>query len=1762
MSLFAAIFLVTATASAAGASGGPAEVIDSLKGVSLSAIIDRESVHFFHCQRPIARYRYGGEIFKPYLAELHLPGGPNLLLDAPPDHPHHHALMLATNVNGVELWGEFKDSGRELHLSFDPLRLATFDNTEAVVLTERLRWVDAEGGALVEERRTLTVLAPRSSSEQLLLWESYLSPAPGLERATLMGRDYHGLGLRLLRSMDSGGTFLSPAGAGVEGTNGKKAPWCAYSAEAAPDLPATAAIFDAPGHSRSPTAWFTMNQPFAYLSATHSIAQSPVALSAGERYALRFGVALLRGRAEAQRLEELYQRVSALLGKEEPLVAPGLMAHYTSLVKPNASFFRLDRKISFDWRDGAPDERLPAGPYRVEWRGRLLVPEDGSYRFELRALGQGEVLVDGKPAAAGILSLDYGYHDLSVRYPSPDGHGAASLHWTLEGAPPEVVPARALFHDAPLESAVQRGLAFERGRLLAARSGCEGCHGQEDNKAAMPQLGHAAWLRPEYLERYLFDPQAARPGCPMPACRGSPEARREEARAIAAFLRSASRPPPPAASIPPGSAPQGRDLFLSLGCIACHDPLSEDLRRTSPPEPWRRRTDPTDPPSLAEAGSKWSFDALFQLLARPSEYRPLRDMPDFQLEEMEAANLAAWLVASKSGVGEKPCIVSAASDSAELIVRGRRLFAERGCSSCHAVPGLEAETPRQKAPGLAGRSLAGRPIAGLARGCLSEEDERPEVPRFALAAGDLQALSVYYENSPPAPVKLAAQERAARAVREERRCLSCHERDGEGGEALRRAAPRAGGAAISPAVNIPPDLSGAGARLKLPWIQEVLAGQTPRARPWLGWRMPRFAWRGEETAAMASFFSAADAGLPIEGPPPGAAGGGAEAPSAQSPPQRRDELRRLGPQLLGPEGFNCQYCHFIGPFHPGADTLGPDLTLAARRLERRWFLQWIENPRRFRPGTPMPAFVSALPGILGGDLEAQKRALWQYLEETPAEEISVRLLPRRALEPEPGRPLLVQARVRGPGSLRADRGIAVALPPGPSLLFDAGRLSWLGGWSGAFLERAGEHGAHAWWQPRGGVLGEDPLRSPPVCFRSPEGGAWIGPALFRDRFGRFDRASYIEGGIEIEYRLRLGENSFLRVKEFLRARAAGEGAPALERALELLGCEPFGSTMTGSEAPRLPGEILILAAPHLAGFTGPPAELEAAAAGASIARLPCLTWPRGRLRAEGGERAAWTIAPGTIHYPVLQPFTDDPIAEGSRFPPLEEPGGGRLAVALGTAEASSAKRTTLKLIYEIQEEKNDRPKAGGGSGQGVNEEKAISLGPPPIDAEVSCITLPEGYAIERFPLPDDFLPCAVAHYRGQLLVAGYDGEVRWAFDSDGDGLPDRYRHFGGPLDQADSMLVRGDEVMVASPGAVYALRDRDGDGRADDYRTLSSDWDWAGHPFDWFFGFAADRDGNLYGSNSTPFERGNITGNWRRGGILKIAPGGATSLYATGMRYEFGWTTDRSFRSFFTINQGHYNITCAIHELVEGACYGYGEKDLSKVAAPVVRVPYPWCHALTGIAVAETGGRFGVFENQGLAADYNTRRLIRWTHYQTGALRQGACYEFCDGLEAGPTGLAFGPDGALYVPFMADGAWYPSRPRGGIYRIKALPQKEAPDGKAAAFDILEARLRADGFDVTFTQPVNPESVPGSARKVHRYFHEYRGEYHAAEIEHEDVPVAEAALDSSGRTLHLRLERPHAVPRIYRLRFEGLCSRSGKSLKAGAFYVTAHGAPRE
>jgi len=272
----------------------------------LQFIVDANNAWVRAGETPILRYSYGGVPFKPYIKELYTPGGVNILLDAPPDHLHHHGLMFAVAANGVNYWEETPTAGRQRHRDFTDIEFtAHFDGPfvryPITHFGERTHWTHPPGsdrGIVLFELRDIEVGQRRtpgtSAPATVLVWKSELSVPDGNHPVVLSGSHYFGLGLRFPRSMDATGQFLNADG--KEGTifRGEerlvRSNWCAYQVTA-DGKPVTVAMFGYPSNPRNPTTWFTMAKPFAYMSATLGLHEQPLEVRAGHPLMLRYCVA-------------------------------------------------------------------------------------------------------------------------------------------------------------------------------------------------------------------------------------------------------------------------------------------------------------------------------------------------------------------------------------------------------------------------------------------------------------------------------------------------------------------------------------------------------------------------------------------------------------------------------------------------------------------------------------------------------------------------------------------------------------------------------------------------------------------------------------------------------------------------------------------------------------------------------------------------------------------------------------------------------------------------------------------------------------------------------------------------------------------------------------------------------------------------------------------------------------------------------------------------------------------------------------------------------------------------------------------------------------------------------------------------------------------------------------------------------------------------------------------------------------------------------
>ncbi len=280
----------------------------ALASEPLRVVVDVNHVDIGTTSDLLMQYRYADVTFKPYVEKLFTPEGTNVLLDSPPDHVHHHGLMFAVAVDGVNCWEEAPTAGHQIHGGLGDVVIGELGAVANAGFTERVRWAGASSQELLVERRTVEVCRIGEPIATLLTWRSRLARPEGKEEVTLTGSHYFGLGMRFVRSMDVHGQFRNADGKSGVVFRGEErlvdSSWCAYTAKAG-DGTVTVAMFGHPDNPR-PTTWFTMATPFAYMSATMRLHEKPLVMRGP--MTLRYGVALWDGDIKTADIETMYRK--------------------------------------------------------------------------------------------------------------------------------------------------------------------------------------------------------------------------------------------------------------------------------------------------------------------------------------------------------------------------------------------------------------------------------------------------------------------------------------------------------------------------------------------------------------------------------------------------------------------------------------------------------------------------------------------------------------------------------------------------------------------------------------------------------------------------------------------------------------------------------------------------------------------------------------------------------------------------------------------------------------------------------------------------------------------------------------------------------------------------------------------------------------------------------------------------------------------------------------------------------------------------------------------------------------------------------------------------------------------------------------------------------------------------------------------------------------------------------------------------------------
>lgn len=569
------------------------------------------------------------------------------------------------------------------------------------------------------------------------------------------------------------------------------------------------------------------------------------------------------------------------------------------------------------------------------------------------------------------------------------------------------------------------------GLLLLAELNCVACHeapaGWKASLSAKPGpdlSGVGSRLDADTIWLMVRSPQHRKKGTQMPGLFVGENGDTEKVEALTEYLASLIKPMPP---MPVGDAKRGRALYHTVGCVACHEPAAEsDYRPTRVPKDveLEKPGNGSVPIALADA---YELGALAHFLFDPFSVRPAGRMPSMRLSQQEAADIAAYLHVGRTA--EKAVERMALKLPPQSIDRGRKLFGEQRCASCH--------TTGEKHP----VSFA-KPLRDLdaSAGCLSER-LRSGLARYDL--NDLQkraiklALTAVREQQPPVWTE---QEKIDWQL-SRLNCYACHDRNGKGGPEDPRAQYFAstdpGGESLGDLGHLPPSLDRVGRKLTRTWFEKILWDDGGSVRPYLAARMPNFG--RANTELLVAWLKAADKlDKPIKMDTSGLL---------------KHHRAEYGRNLLGATGLACIACHGL----KDRKSLGVPvmrLTNTVERLRPEYFKELLLNPQATMPGTLMPPMFV---GRKKADQEVEQ--IWTYLKELDQQPLPEGLLQAGEYELKPekeGRPIVFRTFLEGVGT----HAIAVGFPQGIHAAFDAQGCRWVLMWKGRFLD------ALSTWQDR------------------------------------------------------------------------------------------------------------------------------------------------------------------------------------------------------------------------------------------------------------------------------------------------------------------------------------------------------------------------------------------------------------------------------------------------------------------------------------------------------------------------------------------------------------------------------------------------------------------------------------------------------------------------------------------------------------------------
>jgi hypothetical protein len=454
---------------------------------------------------------------------------------------------------------------------------------------------------------------------------------------------------------------------------------------------------------------------------------------------------------------------------------------------------------------------------------------------------------------------------------------------------------------------------------------------------------------------------------------------------------------------------------------------------------------------------------------------------------------------------------------------------------------------------------------------------------------------------------------------------------------------------------------------------------------------------------------------------------------------------------------------------------------------------------------------------------------------------------------------------------------------------------------------------------------------------------------------------------------------------------------------------------------------------------------------------------------------------------------------------------------------------------------------------------------------------------------------------GRLVMGTRRGEI-WVVSGAGSSDPSAvsYKLFASGLHEVLGIAYnpKDKNIYATTRYEVTRLKDVDGDGRADVFDNVSDAWGVSGDYHEYAIGSRFDKAGDLWVtlcltgsfSSAAPF----------RGWAVRIKPDGTMVPTCSGIRSPGGIGFDADGEVYYADNQGPWHGSCTLQHLVPGSFQGHpggnawyelapnmgprpidpspeafqaeGKRNqtreggdpgrlvkererIKELLPPAVYLVHGKIgNSASAILCDTSAGKFGPFMNQLFIADQSHSNLSRVFLETVNGIKQGVVFPFRLGFASGLIGGRMDGEGRIFTGG-SDRGW---GARGG----KPFCFEKCEWTGKTPFEVHEMRAKPDGFELTFTQPVDVKTAADlKSYSMREFTYAYREAYGGDEIDEilPKITVAEVAAD--GKSVRLIIS-PLTKGHIHELHLDGVKNTAGNPLLHKVGYYTLNEIPKK